>query len=40
MFSGAKYQGGDKAGAKSTDDQPLSDKLCLILCGETYSVWQ
>ena len=25
MFSGAKYQEGDKAEAKSTDDQPLPD---------------
>ena len=36
----AKYQGGDEAEARSTDEQPLSVKLLLIRYGETYSTWQ
>ena len=40
VFGGAKYQGGDKAEAKSTDKQPLSDKQPLIRCGGTYSARQ
>ena len=39
-FGGAKYQGGDKAEARGTDEQPLSIKPPLIRCGETYSAWQ
>ena len=34
-FGGAKYQGGDKAEARGTDEQPLSIKPPLIRCGET-----
>ena len=40
LFGGAKYQGEDKAEARGTDEQPLSDKPPLIRYGETYSVWQ
>ena len=40
LFSGAKYQRGDKAEARGTDKQPLSDDPALIRCGETYSAWQ
>ena len=39
LFGRAKYQGGHKAEARSTDEQPLSDKPLLIQCGETYSAW-
>ena len=37
LFGGAKYQGGDEAEARGTDEQPLSEKPSLIRCGETYS---
>ena len=37
LFGGAKYQGGDEAEAKGSDEQPLSDKPPLIKCGETSS---
>ena len=37
LLNGAKYQGEDKAEARDTDEQPLSDKPTLIQCGETYS---
>ena len=40
LFGGAKYQGGDEAGARGTDEQPLSDKLPLIQYAETCSAWQ
>ena len=40
LFSGAKYQGRGKAGARGTNEQPLSDKPLLIRCGETHSTWQ
>ena len=40
LFGEAKYQGGDKAEARDTDEQPLLDNLSLILCGETCSAWQ
>ena len=40
LFGGAKYQGGDKAEARGTDEQPFSDKPSLIRCGEIYSAWQ
>ena len=33
----AKYQVGDEAEARGTDEQPLSDKPPLIRLGETYS---
>ena len=36
----AKYQGGDEAEARGTDEQPLSDKAPLIQRGETYSAWK
>ena len=32
---GIEYQGGDKAEAGGTDEQPLSDRPPLIRCGET-----
>ena len=38
LFGGAKYQGGDKAEARGTDEQPLSDKPPLTRCGETYKL--
>ena len=37
LFDGAIYQGEDKAEARGTDEQPLSDNSPLIQCGETYS---
>ena len=40
LFGGAKYQGGDEAEARGTDEQLLSDKPKLIRCGENYSAWQ
>ena len=36
----AKYEGCDEAEARGRDEQPLSVKLPLIRCGETYSAWQ
>ena len=36
----AKYQVGDEAEARGTDEQPLSDKPPLIRLGETYSAWE
>ena len=32
-----KHKGGDEVEARGNDEQPLSDKPPLILCGETYS---
>ena len=40
LFGAAKYQGLDKAEARSTDGQPLSEKPPLIRCEETYSARQ
>ena len=40
LFGMAKYQGGDEAEARGTDEQPLSVKPLLIQYGETYSAWQ
>ena len=40
LFGGAKYQGGNEAEAKGTDEQPLSDNPPLIRRGESYSAWQ
>ena len=40
LFGGAKYQSGEKAEERGTDEQPLSDKSPLIRYGETYSSWQ
>ena len=37
-FGGAKYQGGDKAEARVTDELALSDKPPLTQCGETYKL--
>ena len=33
-------RGRDRGGEGGTHEQPLSDKLPLIRCGETYSTWQ
>ena len=38
LFGGAKYQGGNKAEARSTDEQPLPDKPPSIQCEETYKL--
>ena len=38
--SWAKYQAGDEAEARGTDEQLLSDNPPLMRCGETYSAWQ
>ena len=35
LFGVAKYQGGDEAEARGTNEQPLSVKLLLIQYGET-----
>ena len=40
LFDVAKYQGGDEAEARDTDEQPLSVKPLLIWYGEIYSAWQ
>ena len=37
-FGGVKYQGKKEAEARSTDEQPLSDKPLLTRCGETYKL--
>ena len=36
----ARYQGGNEAEARGTDEQRLSDNPPLIQCGETCSAWQ
>ena len=36
----AKYQAGDEAEARGTDEQLFSDNPPLMRCGETYSAWQ
>ena len=38
LFGGAKYQGQDKAEARSSDEQPLSDKPPIIRCREIYKL--
>ena len=40
LFGVAKYQVGDEAGARGTDEQPLPVKPPLIRYGETYTAWQ
>ena len=40
LFGVAKYQGGDEAEARDTNEQPLSVKPLLIRYGGTYSAWQ
>ena len=36
----AKYQGGDKAEARGTNEKPMSVKPLLIQYGETCSAWK
>ena len=38
LFGGTKFQEGDEAEARSTDEQPFSDKPPLTRCGETYKL--
>ena len=39
-FDRAKYQEGDQAEARDTDEQPVSHMPLLILGKGTYSAWQ
>ena len=40
LFGVAKYQRGDKAEARGTNEKPMSVKPLLIQYGETCSAWK